>query len=554
MSWAAIAAGRRVLAREQGAVVKDWGGKLPVALVYPNSYYVGMSSLAVATLYRMLNARSDVACERVFCGYRTVSGHGVPLSIETQRPLHEFALIAVSFSFELDYFNWVSLLRSAGIPALTAERTQGPFILAGGPAVSANPEPLAGLCDAFMIGEVEQVLPQLMDTLCNGIGGDRQDLLRDLTRVPGLYVPALLPAVERAASTQPIAPRRVSEATSPEPHIERQWVRDLDAYPTHTSVCTHATEFGDLYLMEIARGCAHGCRFCLAGCIYRPARERSPQALLEQARLGKALRSRVGLVSAAVSDYTHIEELVQGLRGMGLSISVSSLRVDPLPEALLAALAEGGARTLTIAPEAGSERLREAIRKRISREDILNAARRASLHGFRELKLYFMLGLPGEEDEDVQAIVDLVREIAAVFGGRVWVSVALFVPKPHTAFERQAQEREDTLRRRLRTLQAGLRSLNVRMSSESVPWARVQAALARGDRRLGPVLAAMQTPTLADWDGALREHGLACVDWTRSRAPNERLPWDLVRTTHPHAGRQPNEPPDGGARAPVAAC
>jgi len=555
MSWAAIAETKRMLAREQGAVIKDWGGKLPIALVYPNSYYVGMSSLAVATLYRMLNARSDIACERVFCGYRTPQGHGVPLSIETQRPLNEFALLAVSFSFELDYFNFVSLLRNAGIPALATERSQaGPLILAGGPAVSANPEPLAGLCDAFMIGEVEQVLPQLMDTLCDGIGGDRQDLLCDLTRVPGVYVPALTLAAEHAASVQATGSDPVSAVPSREPWIERQWVSDLDAYPTHTSVCTRATEFRDLYLMEIARGCAHGCRFCLAGCIYRPVRERSPKALLEQARLGKALRSRVGLVSAAVSDYSRIEELVEGLRGMGLGISVSSLRVDPLPEPLLDALVEGGTRTLTIAPEAGSERLRKAINKRINHQDILNAAQRASLHGFPELKLYFMLGLPGEEDEDVQAIVDLVTEITGVFRGRVLASVAPFVPKPHTAFERQAQAGEDTLHRRLRALQTGLRTLNVRMSSESVPWARVQAVLARGDRRLASVLASLQTPSIANWESSLRERGLSSQDWTQARSPTEPLPWDFIRPGVGHSARQPkNQSPDG-MHSHIPAC
>ncbi len=546
MSWAAIAGAKRLLDREQGAVVKNWGGKLPIALVYPNSYHVGMSSLAVATLYRMLNARSDVACERVFCGYRSARDQGTPLSIETQRPLSAFALLAVSFSFELDYFNFVSLLHRSGIPALAEQRgPAGPLILAGGPAVSANPEPLSGLCDAFMIGEVEQVLPQLLSTLCAGIGGDRRDLLEDLAQVPGLYVPALSGSGQ-SDSLHPDQP--------PRPRIERQWVRDLDAYPTHTSVCTHATEFGDLYLLEIARGCAHACRFCLAGCLYRPVRERSPGALLEQARLGKAVRSRIGLVSAAVSDYTHIGELLEGLRGLGLSISVSSLRVDPLPEVLLQALALGGTRTLTIAPEAGSERLRKAIHKRIDRQDILDAARRAAVHGFPELKLYFMLGLPDEEDEDVQAIVDLVREITGVYRGRVLASVAPFVPKPHTAFERQAQAAEDTLRRRLRMLQAGLRAHNVRMSAESIPWARAQAALSRGDRRLSPVLACMQAPSLSEWERALREHALTEEEWTQARSPTQHLPWDLVRSVDLRIQPQPDLPVTNGAHGRTPCC
>lgn len=519
MKWATIAATKRILTHEQGTIIKDWGGKLPIALLYPNTYYVGMSSLALHTLYHLLNTRPDIVCERVFCGYRRLQWSPPPLSLETQRPLAEFGVLATSFSFELDYLHFVAMLYSAGIPLLAAHRDESfPLLLAGGPAVSANPEPLAEICDVFVIGEVEEILPSLLDTLQAGITGNRFQLLQELSKIPGVYVPAAMPTVKPGSTDGQ------SEFV-----IQRQWVRNLDLYPTHTRVFTDVTEFGDMHLIEIARGCGRGCRFCLAGCLYRPPRERSVATLLEQARWGRNFRSKVGLVSAAVSDYSRIEELIAGLQSLGVRLSVSSMRVDPLPEALLAALAASGSHTLTLAPEAGSERLRTVIHKNIHHADILHAAERAEQYGFPEMKLYFMVGLPEEEDEDIQAIITLVKEVSRIFHGRILVSVAPFVPKAHTPFQRQAMAPAHVLQRRLRWLQRDLQTINVRMNSESVDWAIVQAILARGDRQVSLALATIQEPSLSNWKRALSVYNLDSERYIRARQPDEPLPWSFIR-------------------------
>ena len=512
MKWNQISDARRILSRETGTVVKDWGGKLAVALIYPNTYHVGMSSLGMQTLYRLFNERSDVVCERAFYSGLSLSQHPPPpVSIETQRPLTDFSLIAFTLSYEMDYFNVVQMLVSAGIPVLSQERDdRWPLIVSGGPAVSSNPEPLALFFDAICIGEGEEIIGQLADA-CIGDHVTRDSTLAAWSKIPGMYVPGV----------------STNESTSRIP-VQRQWVRDLALHPTHSVVLTPDTEFGNLYLIEIARGCGRGCRFCLAGYLYRPPRERPVEMLLEQALVGMGYRDRIGLVSAATSDYGRIEDLVDGLRRLGARFSVSSLRADSLSETLVKALSESGAQTLTIAPEAGDECLREVINKTQSETELLQAVTWADTYHLPQLKLYFMVGHPSETDQDMDSLVNLVLEARARFPRNLAVNLTPFVPKPHTPFQWAEMAAAGTVRARQAYVKRELRGRRVDVKSDSAAWAEVQGVLARGDRRLANVLLSMDRVSLPAWRRAMAENGLTPEEFLRHRSLGEALPWQVV--------------------------
>lgn len=508
MEWRHIQAARDLLASEEGALVSDWGGRVPIALAYPNTYSVGMSSLAMHGLYRWFNQLPGLACERAFwaLGKRPFRDDP-PITLESQRPIGESAVIAFTVSFEMDYFHLIDMLRRAHVPLRSHERDGShPLVILGGPAVSANPAPVAALADAIVIGEVEPILEALGACLQRTWRLDRASLLADLARIPGVLVPQV----------------------NGKHIILRQMLHDLDAYPLQSALVTPQAEFGDMHLIEVSRGCARGCRFCLAGYWYRPAREHSYEQVLAQARQGAERLHKVGLVGSAVSDYSRIDDLAEELLRLGVGISVSSLRVSPLSPVLVAALAQSGSRSITLAPEAGSERLRRSINKRVSHQDILDATALAATQAFQTLKLYFMIGLPGETEADIDELLALSREVKGLFGRQVVVNVTPFVPKAHTPYQRVAMVDAEVIDARLKRIRTGCQAARLEMRSESAEDARLQGILARGDRLVGEALLGMTRPAPRLLERALLDMGVAPSIYTRERSITEALPWDLI--------------------------
>ena len=321
MDWEQVKKARRRLSREQGTITKDWGGRIPIAVIYPNSYYIGMSNLGVHAIYSLLNNYSKVVCERAFWEKENRAQQLPTLSLESQRPISDFAVLAFSISYELDYFNVVQILKTSGIPLYAADRDeQHPLVIGGGPCIIANPLPLSPFFDCLCIGEAEPILPAMLPILSEGIYGKRKDLLKALASLPGVYVPHYY-------SGTPVV---------------RQWANNLDDFPITSTILTPDTELGDLYLIEVERGCNWGCRFCLTSSAFRPMRYRSIDNLIAQAKLGLKYRKRVGLVGAAVSDHPQIEELLVKLRQIGAELSISSLRMKPLSGIVLREIAKGG--------------------------------------------------------------------------------------------------------------------------------------------------------------------------------------------------------------------
>ena len=501
---------RRRLDRERGYTVKDWGGRIPVAMVYPNSYYIGMSNLAVQTVYSLLNAYPDIVCERAFYDPPGPDGQhpAAVVSMESQRPLGDFAVVAFTLSYEFDYFNMVQALRGASIPLLAAERDERhPLVIAGGACMLTNPAPVAPFLDVAVAGEGEEIVPSLVAAWRDGLYGSREALLDELAAIPGLYVPTRPPAGGA---------------------VERQWVRDIAQTEAYSTVITEETELSNMTLIEVARGCGRGCRFCIAGYVFRPPRYRPLEDLLAIVEHSLEHTQRVGLLGAAVADHPQLPELVASASDLGARVSVSSLRVDNLRPEVLRAIAEGGTKTVTVAPEAGSERMRQAINKGVTEEEILEGATLVGESGARRLKLYFMIGLPGEEDDDVHAMAALGNRIkqrldAAGNGTRLVMGVSPLVPKPWTAYQYQEQVDATTIKQRQGILKQHLAS-GIELRSDSPRTARIDDVLSRGDARVATMLAELPDPSLGSYGRAIREHGLdGPFPWE-----SEQPPWYIV--------------------------
>jgi radical SAM superfamily enzyme YgiQ (UPF0313 family) len=477
-----------------------------------------MSCLGVHAIYSLLNSYENVVCERVFWESEHQAPETPLISLESQRPLSDFSVLAFSLNYEVDYLNVVQVLKASGIPLYAAERDDAqPLVMAGGPAVTANPVPLAPFFDVLGIGEAEPILPKLLSRLFEGVGEGCSSLLKALASLPGVYVPWY-------HSGAPLV---------------RQWLKSLDEFATTSSVFTRDTELGDLYLIEVGRGCRWGCPFCLVSSAFSPMRFRSVASLVTQAEYGLRYRKRLGLVGPAVTTHPQIEELVVRLHQMGAGLSLSSLRIKPLSHLVLAMLARGGAQTISLAPEAGSPRLRQLIKKGISSDDILEAVSLVSKLGIKQLKLYFMVGLPSETSDDVAEISKLAINCKGILdrarsGTRLVLNIAPFVPKAGTPFQRLPMASLATLNQQLALLKKGLVPRGIRLKAESPAWSEVQAVLSRGDAKVARVLASIEEMSLAGWRRAVAKCHLNVDFYAHQRWDDvQSLPWAVIRGLEP---------------------
>ena len=519
----------RRLQAERGAMMKNAGpARLRFALAYPNTYYVGMSNLGLQTMYRVINQRPDTVCERVFLPDAPL-GDAQLLSFESQRPVRDFHILGFSVSYENDYVNLLQMLEWARVPLLAAERDERhPLILVGGAVTYINPEPLADFADLMVIGDGEEAINDYLDLAVDDLTQGREAHLRRAAETPGLYAPGVQMTSRDAA---PLTPRKIT---------------DLSQWPAYSSLLTEETEFSNTLLVEITRGCPWKCRFCTVGYVYPKFRQLPASLALD---LVAAQRDRdrqagidpvgkVGLISSATGDYRHLAELAQGLVDLGVGIGISSLRMDRMPDVLIECMARSGVRSCTVAPEAGSERLRQFIRKDMTEADILTGVERLLDAGMRHLKLYSMIGLPTETDADVRELIALAFKIwdrmkragqARGALGTLTLSVNPFVPKPATPLQWEGMAPRREIEAKLQLLRRAVRKeSHIRLKHESLKSAYLEAILARGDRGTSGFLLEVHRQG-GDWRRAAKHLGMD-VEATVGRAIEAETPlaWDFL--------------------------
>lgn len=526
MSWKIKQKLRELLTAETnlcGTSHHNRGGRLSVCLVYPNQYHTAMSSLGFQTVYRILVETPDIHCERAFLPDREdleeYRRSGLPiLSLESQRPLSDFDIVAFSTSFEPDYLSIPAILQMARIPLLSLERNQSdPLVIAGGAAFFINPEPVAEYLDAICIGEAEEILPPLLSTLTSPCEGGRGGLFSVLAEIPGIYVPSL-----HDQNSKPVQRVCASHETDT---------------PSTSVILTDNTEFGDMFLIEVSRGCPRGCRFCTSGFIYSPFRYHPLEKLMPYVDEGLRHRNKIGLVGAAVSDHPDFEKLCSYIVDKGGKVSVSSLRIDRINDASLKALKASGHKTISLAPEGGSQRMRDKMRKNLTEEQILAACELIISHDILNLRLYFIIGLPDETMADLEELVRLVKTIRERVVekarlnarlGEIILSVNPFIPKPFTPFQWHGMEPLASLEKKVKFLESAFRPLsNVRLKMEGLRDCYLQALLSRGDRTLTPLLTSMAAGL-----NLKKSAKLCAIDTdalvTRSIRLDDILPWDCI--------------------------
>ena len=555
---------------ELHSIAKDWDGPAPdgtaapevrVALAYPDLYDLGMSNLGLGILYDIVNRRPDALAERVFSPWTDLEAllreHGEPLrSLETRHPIHEFDLLGISLSYEVCFTNVLNLLDLAGIPIRSADRAPSDTIVIGGGSAALEPEPVAPFFDAFALGEGEELIDELVDFVRDwkraeaaaGSLRPRLELHRALAQIPGVYVPSLYEPTYKPDGT--LEGTRPSDPAAPQ-QITRRVMQVLPP-PLTKPIVPFMEVVHDRAAIEIQRGCTQGCRFCQAGMIYRPTRERSVEEIVAAAGelLDNTGYTELSLMSLSTTDHRDIVPMVHALMDAygdrGLRIGLPSTRVDSFSVEVADAVARGKKHTLTLAPEAGSQRLRNTINKLVTEQDLINSAEHAFSNGWTSIKMYFMVGQPTETDHDVEEIVRIAREVKAIGkrhqGGRarVRVSTSNFIPKAHTPYQWIAQCDAATLRRRHRILRAGCKRAGVDFSWEDPEKSLLEAVLSRGDRRIADVIetawrlgakfdAWSEHHDWSIWQQAFDAHGLDPSDYAhRNRDLWEPLPWDHI--------------------------
>jgi radical SAM superfamily enzyme YgiQ (UPF0313 family) len=513
-----------LLSKERGTIFKDPGGKINIALVYPNRYALGMSSLGFQGIYGLLNGFSDVVCERVFLpgqeDMREYERTGVELfSLESKRTLSRFDIVAFSVSFENDYPNIVRILRLARIPLRSSERNAShPVLIMGGACAFFNPEPTAEFFDISFVGEAEEMLPEFLAAYRESTS--RKELLGKSLRIEGVYVPCYY-EIDYSSRTGLILGRR---ALLGAPDVVRKRsVKDIMQPLFRQAITTPEAEFSDMYLLEAMRGCPWSCRFCVAGRVYKPVRKKELSVLKGEIEEVVSATRRVGLIGPSLSDYPHAEEI---LKMEGVDFSITSLRASPRSAAIAALMR--GHKSISIAPEAGTERLRRVINKKITDEDILGTAELILNDNVETLRLYFMVGLPTETRADIEGIAALVRRVRALARkGQITLSVSTFVPKPFTPFQWHPMESLQEVKEKLKMIKKELSFLKgVRIFHDVPKYAYMQGIFSLGDRRAAKVAerAASNPFSLsAEYDGISPDFYIF-----RIREKEEILPWDFI--------------------------
>lgn len=550
----------RYVGGEWNSVKKEWADdKIKVLLAFPDAYEVGMSYLGTKILYGILNGRSDCLCERVFSPWidfeEVLRKNRIELfSLESRRPIREFDIIGLSITYELAYTNVLNLLDLGGIPLRSADRLDSdPIIIAGGPSCY-NPEPIAEFIDAFLIGDGEEAAGEIVDIYKKARKGSgkaqRRDILRELSGIRGVYVPSLYKVDYNEDGT--IGSFGPTEGGVPK-KIEHRIVKDLDKafYPVN-QIVPNIGIIHDRLAIEIMRGCKHACKFCEATAIYRPCRERSRDTIVGLARRAYLATGydEISLLSLSSVDHSELRDIIKDLNkefhGKGVSLSVPSLRIENALKDLPTLISEVKKSTLTFAPEAGSARLRVSLNKNIDIEKLYEAATESFKRGWRKVKLYFMIGLPGETEEDIAGITDLIYRISNLkktVDGRpaqVTASINAFVPKPHTHFERNAMDGIESLERKRSILKSSIRSGLIALDFHPFNKSYLEAALSRGDRRLGGVIyEAWKSGARFDgwgelfnfdiWRSSFERAGIDASFYAlRARAEGEILPWAFL--------------------------